>query len=64
MQAAVTAGVMEMDRFIAEVRQSVENVGNISVQLSGIIEQVQAISPRFEEVKSCHGQPVRTRPEL
>lgn len=50
MQSAVSAGVMEMDAFIAEVRRSAENVGKISMQLSRIIEQVQALSPSFEGV--------------
>ncbi len=50
MQSAVSAGVMEMDAFITEVQRSAENVGKISVQLSKIIEQVQALSPSFEGV--------------
>ena len=50
MQSAVTSGVMEMDKFIAEVRNSVEDVGRISTKLTVIINQVQALSPRFEEV--------------
>ena len=51
MQTAVSAGVMEMDKFIAEVRQSAANVEKISGQLTRIIEQVQALSPSFAEVK-------------
>lgn len=50
MQSAVSAGVMEMDAFIAEVQKSAENVGKISMQLTRIIEQVQALSPSFEGV--------------
>lgn len=50
MQSAVSAGVMEMDAFIAEVQKSAENVGKISTQLTRIIQQVQALSPSFEEV--------------
>lgn len=50
MQSAVSAGVMEMDKFIAEVRQSAEDIGKTSTQLSLIIEKVQTLSPRFEEV--------------
>lgn len=49
MQSAVSAGVMEMDKFIAEVRHSTEDVERISTQLTRIIEQVQSLSPRFEE---------------
>jgi len=50
MQSAVAAGVMEMDKFIAEVRHSAEDVEGISLQLSRIIDQVQALSPSFDEV--------------
>lgn len=50
MQSAVSAGVMEMDKFIAEVRHSAETVENISLQLTRIIEQVQTLSPRFDDV--------------
>lgn len=50
MQSAVSAGVMEMDKFIAEVRHSAEDVENISTQLTRIIEQVQMLSPQFEDV--------------
>ena len=50
MQAAVSTGVMEMDKFIAEVRRSAEDVELISLQLSKIIEQVQELSPNFAEV--------------
>jgi methyl-accepting chemotaxis protein WspA len=50
MQSAVSAGVMEMDKFIAEVRHSAADVEKISTQLTRIIEQVQALSPSFEEV--------------
>ena len=50
MQSAVSSGVMEMDKFTEEVRQSVRNIGNISHQLEKIIEQVQVLPPRFGEV--------------
>ncbi len=50
MQSAVTSGIMEMDKFIADVRHSAEDVGKISMQLSLIIEQVQTLAPNFEQV--------------
>jgi methyl-accepting chemotaxis protein len=50
MQSAVSAGVMEMDAFIAEVQRSAENVGQISTQLTRIIEQVKSLTPSFEGV--------------
>jgi methyl-accepting chemotaxis protein WspA len=56
MQTAVAAGVMEMDKFIAEVRHSAEDVEKISTQLARIIERVQALSPQFEDVNEAMGQ--------
>jgi methyl-accepting chemotaxis protein WspA len=55
MQSAVSAGVMEMDKFIAEVNHSAEDVGRISVQLARIIEQVQTLTPNFENVNVAMG---------
>ncbi len=55
MQSAVSAGVMEMDKFITEVRGNAEDVGKISAQLTRIIEQVQALSPSFEDVNVAMG---------
>ena len=55
MQSAVAAGVMEMDKFISEVRYSAEDVEKISLQLARIIEQVQALSPNFEDVSVAMG---------
>ncbi len=53
MQSAVSAGVMEMDKFIAEVQHGAEDVGKISSQLTRIIEQVQTLSPNFEHVNDA-----------
>ena len=50
MQAAVTTGVMGMNKFSEEVRQGVGEVQQISTQLDQIITQVQALTPRFELV--------------
>lgn len=50
MQAAVTAGVMSVEKFTEEVRLSVDEVSSISGQLAQIIDQVQALTPRFESV--------------
>ncbi len=55
MQSAVSSGIMEMDKFIKEVQRSTEDVGKISMQLTLIIDQVQALSPRFEEVSMAMG---------
>ena len=50
MQTAMSSGIMEMDKFIAEVRRNSEIVGKISMQLTLIIDQVQALAPSFESV--------------
>jgi methyl-accepting chemotaxis protein WspA len=50
MQAAVTAGVMEMDKFTEEVRRSVDSVGIVGGQLQEIISQVQSVTTSFESV--------------
>lgn len=51
MQSAVSAGVMEMDKFTKEVHSGVLEVGRISEHLQRIIVQVQELSPRFVSVK-------------
>ena len=50
MQSAVSAGVMEMDRFTEQVRRSVEDVVQISRQMSQIIERVNTNTEQFERV--------------
>jgi len=55
MQSAVAAGVMEMDKFIVEIKGSAEDVGKISAQLTRIIAQVQSLSPSFEDVNVATG---------
>ncbi len=50
MQSAVSAGVMGMEKFSEEVRHGVEDVRQVGSQLAHIIEQVDTLIPRFEEV--------------
>lgn len=50
MQSAVSAGVMEVDGFSADVKQGVKSNAQASSQLGQIIAQVQALSERFENV--------------
>jgi methyl-accepting chemotaxis protein WspA len=50
MQAAVAAGVMGMEKFSDEVKRSVNEVDKVSSQFTRIIEQVHALTPRFEAV--------------
>lgn len=48
MQAAVSAGVMEMDKFTEEVRAGVAKVSEVNTQMGQIIEQVQALNTGFQ----------------
>ena len=50
MQSAVSAGVMGMDKFAEEVRRGNDEVCGVTAQLAQIIQQVQALTPRFESV--------------
>jgi len=51
MQAAVSAGVMEMDKFTGEVRSGVDSVGSVGGRLATILQQVQSLLPRFGLVR-------------
>ena len=50
MQDAVSAGVMQMDKFSGEVRGGVQRVAEISGQTGQIIQEVQTLSERFQAV--------------
>lgn len=50
MQGAVSVGVMGMEKFVADVRQNVQDVESISLQLNRIIGQVKNLLPSFEDV--------------
>ncbi|ALF52107.1 chemotaxis protein [Nostoc piscinale CENA21] len=50
MQSSVSTGVMEMDKFAAEVGRSVADVSHISSQIGQIIQQVQDLNPHFAAV--------------
>ena len=50
MHSAVSAGVMEMDRFTDHVRRSATDVVTISRQMEEIIERVNGNTARFERV--------------
>ncbi|HEX4083966.1 MAG TPA: methyl-accepting chemotaxis protein [Chthoniobacteraceae bacterium] len=50
MQSAVAAGVMGMDKFGEQVRRGVNEVQQVSAHLAQIIQQVQALTPRFSAV--------------
>jgi methyl-accepting chemotaxis protein WspA len=50
MQAAVTTGVLAMNKYSDEVKDGASDVRQISEQLDQIIQQVQALTPRFKLV--------------
>ncbi len=50
MQTSVSTGVMEMDKFSEEVRRGVDTASQLGQQFGRIIDQVQALTPRFEAV--------------
>ncbi len=53
MQTAVSAGVMEIDRFAEQVRSGVGTVDRVGGQFGQIISQVKTLSERFDTVN--HG---------
>lgn len=55
MQSAVSSGVMEVDKFVQQVRQGVRDVEKISEQLATIISEVQALIPHFETIAGAMG---------
>jgi len=50
VQSAISAGVMGMDKFSEEVRLGMKDVHQVGAQLSEIIQRVEALAPRFEQV--------------
>jgi methyl-accepting chemotaxis protein WspA len=50
MQAAVSAGVMEMDKFGEEVRKCIAQVSEVSSLMSGLIAQFQTLGQQFQVV--------------
>jgi methyl-accepting chemotaxis protein WspA len=50
MQSAVSASVMGMDKFAEEIRRSVGEARRMGEQLSGMMDQVRKLAPRFDLV--------------
>jgi methyl-accepting chemotaxis protein WspA len=50
IQSAVSAGVMSMDKFSEDVRRGMQAVQEVSGLQTQVIQQVQALAPRFEAV--------------
>ncbi|MGC9195718.1 MAG: methyl-accepting chemotaxis protein [Syntrophobacteraceae bacterium] len=53
MQSAVSSGVMEVDKFVQQVRQGGRDVEGVSGQLGMIIDRVRVLIPHFEAVNSA-----------
>jgi len=52
MIAAVSSGVMGMDKFTEEVRRGAQEVSQVSSQLDQVIAQVQSLAPNMEAVNN------------
>jgi methyl-accepting chemotaxis protein WspA len=50
MQSAVSASVMGMDKFAEEIRRNVGEARHVAEQLSGMMDQVRKLGPRFDLV--------------
>jgi methyl-accepting chemotaxis protein WspA len=50
MQSAVSASVMGMDKFAEEIRRNVGEARHVAEQLSGMMDQVRKLAPRFDLV--------------
>ena len=50
MQGAVSAGVMQMDKFREEVHSGATHIAEINSQIGQVIEEVQGLTPRFRQV--------------
>lgn len=52
MQSAVNSGVMEMDRFGANMRQSLKIIFETADSLSRVVGDIEGIGPKFENIAS------------
>ena len=50
MQTAVSSGVMEMDKFSADVRTRVKETATIISQLEAVMQEIQSLHPLFSNV--------------
>ncbi len=51
MHSAVSSGVMEMDKFVEEVRSGTGEVARIGAEIGAIVRDVQDLDPRFLDVR-------------
>lgn len=59
MQSSVSGGVIEVDKFRGEVKQYVDEVGNVSQQITNFITEVQGLAPRFVTVSQSMDEQYR-----
>lgn len=50
LQSSVASGVVEMDKFTAEVRNAVDEMGSIAEGMGAVIDEVRSLAPSFERV--------------
>lgn len=50
MLQAVASGAQDIEQFVGEVHRNAEEIQQVGNQLNGIIEGVQALTPKFENV--------------
>jgi len=55
MHGSVTSGVMEMDKFGKEVLSNSDEISNLSIQLTKIIDQMNELFPEFETISEATG---------
>jgi len=56
MQAAVSSGVMEMDKFRDDVRTGINQTSSISDQMTQILDQVNSLTRQFQGVREAVSQ--------
>ncbi|MBW4525582.1 MAG: methyl-accepting chemotaxis protein [Phormidium tanganyikae FI6-MK23] len=59
MQSSVSGGVIEVDKFRGEVKQYVDEVGNVSEQIASFITEVQGLTPQFLTVSQSMDEQYR-----
>lgn len=59
MQSSVSGGVIEVDKFRGEVKQYVDEVGNVSEQIASFITEVQGLTPQFVTVSQSMDEQYR-----
>ena len=64
MHGAVSSGVMEMDKFGKEVLSNSDEISNLSVQLTKIIDQMNELFPEFESISEATGNQAQSASQI